>query len=239
MKGSPITIGGQDVLPGETKKIELEMPPLYTATNMSIPVFVKRGKREGPTMFVSAAIHGDELNGIEIVSRLIRSKSITRLRGTLIAVPMVNVYGVLNQSRYLPDRRDLNRSFPGSKKGSLAGRLANLSQAMPILTRNVKIGIHAKLLGMRVGSMFTNEGFTSQPPGIAYTSPAGVGDKGDFGPFMHLVCPAKGLGYLKDQVYGPIFGNVSSLGLSLDYIIAWRKKASIRLLIRQRLPPSR
>ena len=123
--------------------------------------------------------------------------------------------------------------------GADAGRLANLSQAMPILTRNVKIGIHAKLLGMRVGSMFTNEGFTSQPPGIAYTSPAGVGDKGDFGPFMHLVCPAKGLGYLKDHVYGPIFGNISSLGLSLDYIIAWRKKASIRLLIRQRLSPSR
>ncbi|WP_338024904.1 succinylglutamate desuccinylase/aspartoacylase family protein [Alteromonas antoniana] len=142
MKGSPITIGGQDVLPGETKKIELEMPPLYTATNMSIPVFVKRGKREGPTMFVSAAIHGDELNGIEIVSRLIRSKSITRLRGTLIAVPMVNVYGVLNQSRYLPDRRDLNRSFPGSKKGSLAGRLANLFFKEVVSKCDVGIDLH-------------------------------------------------------------------------------------------------
>ena len=121
-----LTIGGETIAPGETKKIELEMPPLYTATSMSIPVYVKRGKRPGPTMFVSAAIHGDELNGIEIVGRLIRSKAISRIRGTLIAVPMVNVYGVLNQSRYLPDRRDLNRSFPGSKKGSLAGRLANL-----------------------------------------------------------------------------------------------------------------
>ncbi|NMH61385.1 succinylglutamate desuccinylase/aspartoacylase family protein [Alteromonas sp. MYP5] len=102
------------------------MPPLYTATHMSIPVYVKRGKRPGPTLFVSAAIHGDELNGIEIVSRLISSKSIEKLRGTLIAVPIVNVYGVLAQSRYLPDRRDLNRSFPGSKKGSLASRLAHL-----------------------------------------------------------------------------------------------------------------
>ncbi|QJR82847.1 succinylglutamate desuccinylase/aspartoacylase family protein [Alteromonas pelagimontana] len=102
------------------------MPPLYTATNMSIPIYVKRGKRPGPTLFVSAALHGDELNGIEIVGRLIKSKAIAKLRGTLIAVPMVNVYGVLNQSRYLPDRRDLNRSFPGSKKGSMAGRLANL-----------------------------------------------------------------------------------------------------------------
>lgn len=123
---APLEIGGEIIAPGETKKIALDMPPLYTATSMNIPVFVKRGKRAGPTMFVSAAIHGDELNGIEIVSRLIRSKSIANLKGTLIAVPMVNVYGVLNQSRYLPDRRDLNRSFPGSRKGSLAGRLAYL-----------------------------------------------------------------------------------------------------------------
>ena len=104
MTTDTLVIGGQSIAPGETVKIDLEMPPLYTATNMSIPVYVKRGKRPGPVMFVSAAIHGDELNGIEIVGRLIRSSAITRLRGTLIAVPMVNVYGVLNQSRYLPDR---------------------------------------------------------------------------------------------------------------------------------------
>ncbi len=121
-----IIIGGQEVKAGETKRIQLEMPPLYTDTHMSIPVHVQRGKRDGPTLFVSAAIHGDELNGIEIINRLLRSSAIKRLRGTLIAVPMVNVYGVLSQSRYLPDRRDLNRSFPGSKKGSLAGRLAHL-----------------------------------------------------------------------------------------------------------------
>ncbi|WP_075610380.1 succinylglutamate desuccinylase/aspartoacylase family protein [Alteromonas pelagimontana] len=126
MSFTELEIGGVVVQPGETAKIELEMPPLYTATNMSIPIYVKRGKRPGPTLFVSAALHGDELNGIEIVGRLIKSKAIAKLRGTLIAVPMVNVYGVLNQSRYLPDRRDLNRSFPGSKKGSMAGRLANL-----------------------------------------------------------------------------------------------------------------
>ncbi|GAM68247.1 predicted deacylase [Vibrio sp. JCM 19236] len=75
-------------------------------------------------MFVSAAIHGDELNGIEITRRLMAA-DLDVIRGTLILVPMVNVYGVLNQSRYLPDRRDLNRSFPGSEKGSLAARLAN------------------------------------------------------------------------------------------------------------------
>lgn len=121
-----IVIGGETIKPGETKRIQLPMPHLYTDTEMSIPVHVQRGRRDGPTMFVSAAIHGDELNGIEIINRLLKSAAIKRLRGTLIAVPMVNVYGVLSQSRYLPDRRDLNRCFPGSSKGSLAARIANL-----------------------------------------------------------------------------------------------------------------
>ena len=137
-----ITIGGVSVNPGETKRIQLEMPPLYTDTNMSIPVHVQRGKRDGPTIFVSAAIHGDELNGIEIIKRLLKSSSIKRLRGTLIAVPMVNVYGVLSQSRYLPDRRDLNRCFPGSKKGSLAGRIAHLFLNEIVELCDVGIDLH-------------------------------------------------------------------------------------------------
>ena len=142
MAGTGLVIGGESILPGETKQIALDMPPLYTATSMSIPVFVKRGKRPGPTLFVSSAIHGDELNGIEIVSRLIKSRSIEKLKGTLIAVPMVNVYGVLNQSRSLPDRRDLNRSFPGSKKGSLAGRIAHLFFKEVVSKCDVGIDLH-------------------------------------------------------------------------------------------------
>lgn len=126
MKRQNFLIGGEVIKPGEQKRLLLLMPPLYTATTLGIPVFVLHGKRPGPVLFVSAAIHGDELNGIEIVSRLIKARAIKNLRGTLIAIPMVNVYGVLNQSRYLPDRRDLNRCFPGSKKGSLAGRIARL-----------------------------------------------------------------------------------------------------------------
>lgn len=121
-----LEIGGIEIKPGETKQIQLPTPRLFTGTKLPIPVHVQRGKRAGPTLFISAAIHGDELNGIEIVARLLKSKALRTLRGTLIAVPMVNVYGVLNQSRYLPDRRDLNRSFPGSAKGSLAGRIAHL-----------------------------------------------------------------------------------------------------------------
>lgn len=138
----PMVIGGITIKAGESKRIELPMPPLYTDTHMSMPVHVQRGKKDGPTFFVSAAIHGDELNGIEIINRLLKSRSIKSLKGTLIAVPIVNTYGVLNQSRYLPDRRDLNRSFPGSKKGSLAGRLAHLFINEIVTKCNYGIDLH-------------------------------------------------------------------------------------------------
>ncbi|WP_288132358.1 succinylglutamate desuccinylase/aspartoacylase family protein [Microbulbifer sp.] len=120
------SIAGVSVARGESRRIELPVVHLYTDTEMAIPVYVQRGRKPGPTLFVSAAIHGDELNGVEIISRLINRRSLKSLRGTLIAVPVVNVYGVLNQSRYLPDRRDLNRAFPGSAKGSLAARMAHV-----------------------------------------------------------------------------------------------------------------
>ncbi len=137
-----LVIGGHHIKMGETKKIELPTVRLYTDTNMSIPIYVKRGKKPGPTIFVSGAIHGDELNGIEIISRLINSKSINALRGTLIAVPIVNGFGVLNQSRYLPDRRDLNRCFPGSAKGSLAGRIAYLFMQEVVTKCDYGIDLH-------------------------------------------------------------------------------------------------
>ncbi|WP_093328766.1 succinylglutamate desuccinylase/aspartoacylase family protein [Thalassotalea agarivorans] len=121
-----LTIGEHQILPGETKQIELPVAKLYTDSAVNLPVYIMRGKRSGPTIFVSAAVHGDELNGIEIIRRLINLKNFKISAGTLIAVPMVNVYGVINQSRYMPDRRDLNRSFPGSSKGSMAARLADI-----------------------------------------------------------------------------------------------------------------
>jgi predicted deacylase len=100
------------------------------------------GRRAGPRLFVSAAIHGDELNGVEIIRRLLRHSSLGRLRGTLIAVPVVNVHGLLHRSRYLPDRRDLNRSFPGSERGSLAGRIANLFMREIVANCTHGIDIH-------------------------------------------------------------------------------------------------
>jgi predicted deacylase len=93
---------------------------------MFMPIHVIRGKISGPTLLITAAIHGDELNGVEIIRQILLKKGLSRLKGTLIMVPTVNVYGFLYQSRYLMDRRDLNRSFPGSKKGSIAARLAHL-----------------------------------------------------------------------------------------------------------------
>lgn len=123
---SELRIGTHTILPGQRTKIALPVAKLYTDADVSLPVYIIRGKREGPTIFVSAAVHGDELNGIEIVHRIINMKRFKVIRGTVIFVPMVNVHGVIHQSRYLPDRRDLNRSFPGSPKGSLAARVANI-----------------------------------------------------------------------------------------------------------------
>ena len=121
-----LKINGQTISPGSRLTLDLPLPQLYTHAPLTMPVHVIRGKKPGPRLFVSAAIHGDELNGVEIIRRLLKLPALNRLRGTLIAIPMVNVYGVIHHSRYLPDRRDLNRSFPGSDRGSLAGRLAHL-----------------------------------------------------------------------------------------------------------------
>ncbi|KZY73024.1 succinylglutamate desuccinylase [Oleiphilus sp. HI0071] len=120
-----LIIGGQEIEKGKSYKLELPLVSLYTSSEAKIPVFVRRGRMDGPTLFISAAIHGDELNGVEIISRIINHTNIKSIRGTLICVPFVNPYGVVNQTRYLPDRRDLNRSFPGSKRGSLAARVAH------------------------------------------------------------------------------------------------------------------
>jgi predicted deacylase len=123
---SSIRIGDTQIAPGERRTVNLRVARLYTSTPVELPVIVQRGAEPGPTMFVSAALHGDEINGVEIIRRLLRLPQLSELRGTLLAVPIVNTLAFIHQSRYLPDRRDLNRSFPGSERGSLAARLANL-----------------------------------------------------------------------------------------------------------------
>ena len=111
---------------GERVSVDLTVAKLYTHTPLDVPIHVIRGRKSGPRLFISAAIHGDEINGVEIIRRLLKSSSIRKIRGDLILIPVVNVYGFINHSRYLPDRRDLNRCFPGSETGSLAARLANV-----------------------------------------------------------------------------------------------------------------
>ena len=122
-----VVIAGQEIKPGKTVTIDMPLVRLYTDTEVNMPIHVRRARKDGPTLFVSAAIHGDEINGIEIIRRLLKSKSLSLSSGTLVLAPMVNVYGVLNKSRYMPDRRDLNRSFPGSESGSLAAVVAHRS----------------------------------------------------------------------------------------------------------------
>ncbi|MFT5441864.1 MAG: putative deacylase [Myxococcota bacterium] len=118
-------IAGQEVLPGSRKRIEIRVGRRVTGAEVSLPVEIVNGKKPGPRLFISAAIHGDEINGVEIIRRVLRRKLLPQLSGTIIAVPVVNLFGFIGLTRYLPDRRDLNRSFPGSPTGSLAARLAD------------------------------------------------------------------------------------------------------------------
>lgn len=123
---SPLNIGRKLIEPGERRTINLPLARLYTSAQLKMPVHIIHGREAGPRLFVCAAIHGDELNGISIVHRLLNHAWPDNLRGTLLLIPVVNVYGLITHSRYLPDRRDLNREFPGRRRGSLTGRLAAL-----------------------------------------------------------------------------------------------------------------
>jgi uncharacterized protein len=121
-----ILVAGKEIRPGTRESVDLRVPDLYTHTSLTLPVHVVHSKKSGPVLFLAAALHGDEINGVEIIRRVLNSPSLRSLRGTLIAVPVVNIYGFIQHSRYLPDRRDLNRAFPGSQSGSMAGRMAYL-----------------------------------------------------------------------------------------------------------------
>lgn len=138
-----LCIHGTPILPGTATTIELPAGRLYTHTPMSIPVHVIRGRHDGPRLFVCAAIHGDEIIGVEIIRRLLGLSILKQLHGALIAIPIVNVHGLLSHSRYLPDRRDLNRSFPGSGRGSLASRLAHLFMNEVVRQSTHGIDIHS------------------------------------------------------------------------------------------------
>jgi len=121
-----LKVAGEIIKPGQVKQIEIPVARLPTQTLICLPVTVINGLEKGARLWVNAAIHGDEINGVEIIRQVANHVNPRLLKGTLITVPIVNVFGFIEQSRYLPDRRDLNRCFPGSETGSLASRLANI-----------------------------------------------------------------------------------------------------------------
>jgi predicted deacylase len=119
-----IVIAGQEILPGEFKEIDINIARLPSHTVIDTPIYVSRGEEEGPVLALTAGMHGDEINGMEIVRRMLDSGLHKPKRGVTICMPIVNMYGFLNYSRDVPDGKDINRSFPGNKSGSLASRVA-------------------------------------------------------------------------------------------------------------------
>ena len=137
-----MTVGTETVTPGQRLDTELRVARLPTGSWLSLPVSVIAGRRPGPRLWLSAAIHGDELCGIEIVRQVLEPITPDALCGAIVAVPVVNVFGFTTGSRYLPDRRDLNRSFPGSPRGSLAARLAHLFMRDVVRDGSYGIDLH-------------------------------------------------------------------------------------------------
>lgn len=139
-----VRVLGENVLPGEVVSLDMQVAKLYTRTQVDIPVVVHRAKEEGPTLLIMAAVHGDEVSGIEIVRRiLVQLKERPIQRGTLIAIPVLNVFGFIAMQRELPDGRDLNRYFPGSPNGSLASRLAHTLVNEVLPAADVVVDLHA------------------------------------------------------------------------------------------------
>ncbi len=139
---APFPFGGLDVAAGTRATIDLPVSVLSNHTPMNLPVQVVNGRTDGPVLFVSATVHGDEVLGIEIIRRVLRHRALKAIRGTLLAIPIVNSLGFINHSRYLPDRRDLNRSFPGSDRGSLAGMIADMFLREVVQRSDFGIDLH-------------------------------------------------------------------------------------------------
>ncbi|MCB4807517.1 succinylglutamate desuccinylase/aspartoacylase family protein [Tamlana sp. 62-3] len=123
-KDNVLSILGENIYPGESKEVNFDVANLHTSGAVNVPVIIERAKKLGPTVLFTAGIHGDEVNGTEIIRQLI-AKGINKPKiGTIICMPVINIFGFINLKREFPDGRDLNRVFPGSKSGSLASRVA-------------------------------------------------------------------------------------------------------------------
>nr|PZN56923.1 MAG: succinylglutamate desuccinylase [Bacteroidota bacterium] len=118
-------LNGTRILPGEEKKVSIGIATLPSRSALEINITVSRSEKEGPVLLLMGAMHGDEINGTEVVRRLIESQQHRPTRGTTICIPIINIYGFISSSRYVPDGKDVNRSFPGNPHGSLASRVAH------------------------------------------------------------------------------------------------------------------
>lgn len=123
-KSDILHILGEEIALGERREINFNVAKLHTRTQVNVPVLIERSKKPGPTVLFTAGIHGDEVNGVEIVRQLIAKGINKPKKGTIICIPVINIFGFLHMERELPDGRDLNRMFPGSKTGSLASQVA-------------------------------------------------------------------------------------------------------------------
>jgi uncharacterized protein len=146
---SHFEFGGASIAPGSSQTVELEVSVLANNNRLNMPVHVLHGAAKGPVFFMSGAIHGDEILGVEIIRLVLQALKGVEVSGTILAVPIVNSFGFLNHSRYLPDRRDLNRSFPGSDRGSLASLLADLFFVQVVERAQFGIDYHTAALHRR------------------------------------------------------------------------------------------
>lgn len=143
----PLCFGDQEIFTGENKRLEMPVSKQLMQGTVSIPMHIIYGENPGPTVCLTATLHGDEVSGIEIIRQVSAKVDPKKLNGVLIFVPVVNVFGFINSSRYLPDRRDLNRCFPGSKRGSMASRLAHLYATEVIHKCDYAIDFHTAAIG--------------------------------------------------------------------------------------------
>jgi uncharacterized protein len=141
-KAPPFFLGGHVVAPGSRQLIALHAGTTMSNQPLSVTADIVHGKRPGPCMLVTACVHGDEINGTEIIRRLLGSTVLKKLRGTLLTIPIVNFPAFISRTRYLPDRRDLNRVFPGSEKGSQGARLAHAITTKFLPTCDAVIDLH-------------------------------------------------------------------------------------------------
>ena len=135
---------------GHHRRIDIRIARLPSHTLIDMPVFVYKGKQPGPNLLLTAGIHGDEINGVMILRKLITEKSLQPDKGTVIAIPLVNVYGFLQASRAMPDGKDLNRSFPGATTGSLANQIAYI--LMHEIIPFIDIGVDFHTGGSRISN---------------------------------------------------------------------------------------